>query len=60
MTVMVWLAVGVLAVVVMMAAVAIARRNADADSGGDGDLGSISGSWLNEHRAHERESNHNR
>ena len=56
---MVWIAVGGLAVLGAVALlVVIARRNRDPS--GDRDLGDISSSWLNEHRAHERESNHNR
>jgi hypothetical protein len=52
---MVWVVVGGLAVLVMLALLVVARRQGDA--GGDQDHGSISGSWLNEHRARERDSN---
>jgi hypothetical protein len=55
---MVWVAVGGLAMLAMMALLAVARHKGHA--GGDADLGSISSSWLNENRANERESTQNR
>jgi hypothetical protein len=58
MNAMVWVVVGGLAVLVTMALLAVAWRKGDA--GGDPDLGSISSSWLNENRAQDRESSHNR
>ena len=55
---MVWVAVGVLAVVVALALLLMTRRR---DGGvGDRDLGSISSSWLNERRAHDRDVDPNR
>jgi hypothetical protein len=55
---MVWVAVGGLAVCVTLALWAAARRKGGAV--GTDDLGSISSSWLNERRAHDRESDPNR
>ena len=55
---MLWVAVGGLAVLITMALVAVARHQGG--KGADTDLGSISGSWLNERRAHERESHSDR
>jgi hypothetical protein len=54
---MVWLAVGGFLAVVTAAARAFRR---DGVSRGGTDLGDISTSWLNQHRAHERETDPNR
>ncbi|MCU1384534.1 MAG: hypothetical protein JWL71_3231 [Acidobacteria bacterium] len=54
---MVWVTLGGVAVCVALTLLLIARRR---DGGGGTDLGTISGSWLNEHRAHERDVAPNR
>jgi hypothetical protein len=54
---MVWVAAGGFVVVVTMAAWAF-RRTGAARSGTD--LGDISTSWLNQHRAHDRDTDPNR
>ena len=54
---MVWLAVAGVAALVM--ALFVAARRTDG-AGGDPDLGTISGNWLNERRIHDRDSDPNR
>jgi hypothetical protein len=51
---MVWIVGFGLAMLVMLALFAIARRRGE--GGWDTDLGSISNNWLSENRAHERDS----
>ena len=58
MTAMVWIAIGGLIVLVTIVLFASARRADDAV--GDRDLGKISSGWLNQNRAREWESSHNR
>jgi hypothetical protein len=53
---MVWIALLGLAVLVVLALLVMARRR----DGASGDLGTISGSWLNERRAQDRDVDPNR
>ena len=55
---MMWLAVGGVAALVVVALFAVAQRTDGV--GGDLDLGTISGGWLNERRAHDGDSDPNR
>ena len=54
---MVWVTLGGVAVLVILAVIVAARNMGDTTGG---DLGIISSSWLNERRANDRESDHNR
>jgi hypothetical protein len=54
---MVWLGLVVLVAVIALVLFLMARRR---DGAGDRDLGTISGSWLNERRAHDRDVDPNR
>jgi hypothetical protein len=55
---MVWVSLGVLVVCVVLAWLLLMVRRRD--GGGGTDLGSISSSWLNESRAHDRDGDANR
>jgi len=56
---MIWIAGGILTACAALGLVAVARR-ANNPNGVDRDFGSISGSWLNERRARDREIDINR
>ena len=58
MAAMVWMTVGGVAVVMILGIMVAARRKRGGSV--DGDRGIISTSWLNEHRASDRDSDHNR
>jgi len=55
---MVWVTLGGVAVLTIAAIMVAARRKGGVS--GDRDLGIVSSSWLNERRASDRESDHNR
>ena len=56
---MTWIVGGILTTCAALALVIAARRR-DSPNGVDRDFGSISDSWLNERRAHDRETDFNR
>jgi hypothetical protein len=56
---MIWIAGGILTVCAAFGLFAAARRR-DGSNSVDRDFGSISGTWLNERRARDRESDNNR
>jgi hypothetical protein len=56
---MIWIAGGLVTVCAALALV-VAARSRDSTKGVDRDFGSISGSWLNERRARDRETDLNR
>ena len=55
---MVWVTLGGVAVLIAAVIMVAARRKGG--TSGDRDLGIVSSSWLNERRASDRESDHNR
>lgn len=56
---MIWIVAGMLLACAALGLLVVARRR-DAPNGVDRDFGSISGSWLNERRARDRETDINR
>jgi hypothetical protein len=56
---MIWITGGVLTACIAIGLLVAARRR-DAPNSVDRDFGSISGTWLNERRARDRESDNNR
>lgn len=57
---MIWIAIGVLTACAALVLLIAAARRRDSPNGVDRDFGSISGSWLNERRARDRETDINR
>jgi hypothetical protein len=60
MAAMVWITVGGVAVLMIVGILVAAVRKRGGSGDGDRDRGIISTSWLNEHRASDRDSDHNR